>query len=117
MKPVIARRGIVSLKIKDAAELYSSYMPFLKRGGLFVPTAQRHALGDEVVLLVTLAEETERLSVVGTVVWISPPGAQGNRAAGIGIHFNESGDAEAARSRIENILAGTLSSERATYTM
>ncbi len=117
MKPTIARQGIVSLRIKDAAALYSAYMPFLKRGGLFAPTAQRHALGDEVVILVTLAEETERMSVVGTVVWISPPGAQGNRPAGVGIHFNESGDAEAARSRIENILAGTLSSDRPTHTM
>ena len=55
--------------------------------------------------------------MVGKVVWISPVGAQGNRTAGIGIHFNESSDAEAARSRIENILAGTLASERATQTM
>ncbi len=65
-------------------------MPFLKHGGLFAPTAQRYSLGDEVVLLVNLADESERLSVVGKVVWISPVGAQGNRTAGIGIHFNES---------------------------
>ena len=117
MKPVTARQGIISLKLKDAAALYSAYMPFLKNGGLFAPTAQRHALGDEVVLLVPLAEEAERLSVVGTVVWISPPGAQGNRAAGVGIHFNASDDAEAARNRIEHILAGSLNSERPTHTM
>jgi type IV pilus assembly protein PilZ len=117
MKPVAARQGIISLKIKDAASLYNAYMPFLKHGGLFAPSEHVYALGDEVVLLVTLAEETERLSVVGKVVWISPAGAQGNRAAGIGIHFNESSDAEAARSRIENILAGTLNSERPTNTM
>jgi type IV pilus assembly protein PilZ len=117
MKPAGARQGIISLKIKDAASLFSAYMPFLKNGGLFAPTMQAYSLGDEVVLLVTLAEETERLSVVGKVVWISPPGAQGNRVAGIGVHFNESSDAEAARSRIENILAGTLTSERVTNTM
>jgi len=110
MKPVAApRQGIISLKMKDAPSLYN--------GGLFAPTAQYYALGDEVVLLVTLAEETERLSVVGKVVWISPLGAQGNRVAGIGVHFNESSDSEAARSRIENVLAGTLSSDRATNTM
>jgi type IV pilus assembly protein PilZ len=62
-------------------------------------------------------DETERLSVVGKVAWISPLGAQGNRTAGIGVHFNESGDAEVARQRIENILAGALGSERATHTM
>jgi type IV pilus assembly protein PilZ len=92
-------------------------MPYLKNGGLFAPTAQRYALGDEVVLLITLMDETERLSVVGKVAWISPLGAQGNRTAGIGVHFNESGDAEAARQRIENILAGVLGSERPTHTM
>ena len=43
MKPAVARQGIVSLKIKDAAELYTAYMPFLKRGGLFAATAQRQA--------------------------------------------------------------------------
>jgi type IV pilus assembly protein PilZ len=117
MNPMAARQGIISLKIKDAASLYNAYMPFLKHGGLFAATAQSYSLGDEVVVLVTLAEETERLSVVGKVVWISPVGAQGNRTAGIGIHFNESSDAEAARSRIENILAGTLNSERPTQTM
>ena len=115
MKPVSARQGIISLKIKDAAALYSAYMPFLKHGGLFAATTQQYSLGDEVVLLVTLAQETERLSVVGKVAWISP--LQGNHVPGIGIHFNESGDAEAARNRIENILAGTLSSERPTHTM
>jgi type IV pilus assembly protein PilZ len=33
------------------------------------------------------------------------------------VHFNESGDAEVARQRIENILAGVLASERPTHTM
>lgn len=117
MKPMTARQGIISLKIKDAASLYNAYMPFLKHGGLFAATSQSYALGDEVVLLVTLAEETERLSVVGKVVWISPVGAQGNRTAGIGIHFNDTPDAEVARQRIENMLAGVLNSERPTHTM
>jgi Tfp pilus assembly protein PilZ len=117
MNPVAARQGIISLKIKDVASLYNAYMPFLKNGGLFAPTAQRYALGDEVVLLITLAGETERLSVVGKVAWISPLGAQGNRTAGIGVHFNESGDSEAARQRIENLLVGVLGSERPTHTM
>ena len=60
MNPVAARQGIISLKIKDIASLYNAYMPFLKQGGLFAPTAQRYALGDEVVLLVSLIDETER---------------------------------------------------------
>ena len=112
-----ARQGIISLKIKDAAALFNAYMPFLKNGGLFAPTAQSYVLGDEVVLLISLLEEGERLSVAGKVAWITPVGAQGNRTAGIGVHFNESSDGEVARSRIESILAGMMGSERATQTM
>ena len=111
------RQGIMSLKIKDEAALYQAYMPFLKGGGIFAPTAQRYSLGDEVVLLLTLIDESERLSVAGKVVWITPIGAQGNLTAGIGVQFNETSDGEAARARIENILAGMLASERPTQTM
>ncbi|HEX7814167.1 PilZ domain-containing protein [Dyella sp.] len=114
---VTARQGIISLKIKDVPALYNAYMPFLKNGGLFAPTAQRYALGDEVVLLVNLTDEGERLSVAGKVVWVSPMGAQGNRTAGIGVQFSESPDGEAARTRLENLLAGMTASERPTHTM
>lgn len=117
MSVATARQGIISLKIKDPASLYNAYMPFLRNGGLFVATAQNYALGDEVVLLVSLAGEADRLSVVGKVAWISPVGAQGNRTAGVGIHFNESSDAEVARQRIESLLAGVMGSEKPTQTM
>jgi len=117
MNPVVARQGFISLKIKDTAALYSVYMPFFKNGGLFATTAQNYALGDEVVLLISLIDESDRLSVAGKVAWISPVGAQGNRAAGIGVHFNESSDGELARQRIENLLAGMTASERPTHTM
>jgi type IV pilus assembly protein PilZ len=117
MNPATARQGIISLKFKDTAALYGAYMPFLKQGGLFAPTAQSYALGDEVVLLVNLIDAGERLSVAGKVAWITPLGAQGNRTAGIGVQFNESPDGEAARSRIESLLAGIIGSERPTLTM
>lgn len=117
MNAAAPRQGILSLKIKDVNSLYISYMPFLKNGGLFAPTAQRYNLGDEVALLVTLIDESERLSVAGKVVWITPVGAQGNRTAGVGIQFNESPESEAARQRIEGLLAGSLNSERPTQTM
>jgi type IV pilus assembly protein PilZ len=112
-----ARQGILSLTIKDSAALYRAYMAFAKGGGLFVPTAKRYDLGDEVFLLITLLDESERLPVPGKVVWITPPGAQGNRTAGIGIQFNDTAEGEAARTKIESILAGMLGSDRPTQTM
>lgn len=109
------RNGILSLTIKDKAVLYSAYMPFLEHGGLFVPTNKPYRLGDEVFMLLSLMEESEKLPISGTVAWITPRGAQGNRAAGIGVQFSEAD--QVANSTIENYLAGALSSDRVTHTM
>lgn len=109
------RQGILSLTIKDKAVLYAAYMPFLQNGGLFVPTNKTYRLGDEVFMLLTLMDEPEKIPIAGRVVWITPPGAQGNRQAGIGVQFSEQ-DA-AANAKIENHLGGALNSERATHTL
>ena len=37
----------------------------------------------------TLMDEVERLPVAGKIIWITPVGAEGNRAAGIGVQFSE----------------------------
>ena len=109
------RNGILSLTIKDKAVLYSAYMPFLQHGGLFVPTNKGYNIGDEVFMLLTLMDGPEKIPIAGKVVWVTPRGAQGNRTAGIGVQFSEQ-DA-AANSKIENHLAGSLSSDRPTHTM
>ena len=112
-----ARQGILSLAVKDKAQLYNAYMPYLKNGGIFVPTAKRYFLGDEVFLLLTLPESNERLPVAGKVVWVTPPGAQGNRAAGIGVQFADSPEGETVKGKIETLLAGTLNADKPTQTM
>jgi type IV pilus assembly protein PilZ len=106
--------GILSLTIKDKAVLYAAYMPFLKGGGLFVPTNKAYNIGDEVFLLLSLMDEVEKIPVAGTVAWITPKGAQGNRAQGVGIQFT--GDA-VAKNKIEVYLAGALHSDRPTHTL
>jgi type IV pilus assembly protein PilZ len=112
-KPV--KHGILSLTIKDSAVLHAAFMPFLKNGGLFIPTVNSYELGNEVFMLLKLMDEGERIPVAGTVVWITPPLAQGNRATGIGIHFK---DAEGrVRKKIENMLAGQANLEKPTHTL
>jgi type IV pilus assembly protein PilZ len=110
------RQGILSLTIKDKSALYAAYMPFIKGGGLFIPTKKSYQIGDEVFMLLTLMDETEKLPVAGKIVWITPPGAQGNRAAGIGVQFSDQ-DEGVARTKIEGSLAGALDSDRPTHTM
>jgi len=111
-----ARQGILSLTIQDKNSLYAAYMPYLKNGGLFIPTTNQYALGDEVFILLSLMDDNEKIPVVGRVVWITPKGAQGNRSAGIGLQFSDK-DGGMARAKIETHLAGSLESERPTHTM
>ncbi len=111
----VDQQSVLALTIQDKSVLYGAYMSFLKNGGLFVPTARSYRLGDEVFLLLTLMDEPEKLPVAGRVVWITPVGAQGNRQAGIGIEFSH--EDATITAKIENHLAGSLTSERVTHTL
>jgi len=111
-----ARQGILSLAIKDKNALYAAYMPYIKNGGLFIPTNKLYKLGDEVFMLLTLMDESEKLPVAGKIIWITPKGAQGSRAAGIGVQFSEQ-DQGKTRNKIEGYLGGALQSDRPTHTM
>jgi len=112
----LQRPTVLSLTIKDKSALYAAYMPFVKGGGLFIPTNKEYRMGEEVFMLLTLLDEKEKIPVAGRVMWITPIGAQGNRAAGVGIQFSER-DSGAARGKIETLLGGALKSERPTHTM
>ena len=112
-----ARQGILSLAIKDKSALYNAYMPFVKGGGVFVPTTKRYFIADEVFLLVTLLEDKERRPVAGKLIWVTPTGAQGNRVAGIGVQFADTNEGEAVRGKIETLLAGILTSDKPTHSM
>ncbi|AHF03758.1 pilus biogenesis protein PilZ [Marichromatium purpuratum 984] len=110
------QQRILNFAIRDKSALYASYMPYIKNGGLFIPTTKRYQLDDEIFLLLQLMEETDRIPVAGRVVWITPPGAEGNRSVGVGVQFSDQ-DKGAARRKIEDYLAGMLNSERPTHTM
>ena len=109
------QQSVLTLTIQDKSVLYGAYMSLLRNGGLFVPTIRTYSLGEEVFLLLTLMDEPEKLPVAGRVVWITPKGAQGNRQAGVGIEFSDEDVAISAK--IENYLAGSLTSERVTHTL
>ena len=108
-----SRNGILSLTIKDKAVLYAAYMPFVRNGGLFIPTNKSYGLGDEVFMLLNLMDEPEKIPIAGKVVWVTPKGAQGNRAAGIGVQFID----DKPSKQIETYLAGSLDSDRPTHTL
>ncbi|HQS81515.1 MAG TPA: PilZ domain-containing protein [Thiobacillus sp.] len=111
------RPGVLSLSIKERSALFAAYMPFIKGGGLFIPTNKSYKMGEEVFMLLTLMEDPAKLPVSGKVVWLTPTGAHGGRTQGVGVQFafNESG--KAAQNKIEGLLGGSLKSVRPTHTM
>jgi type IV pilus assembly protein PilZ len=115
--PSTARPGVLSLNIREKAALYAAYMPFLKGGGIFIPTSRQYTLGEEVFMLLSLMDDPNRLAVQGKVVWLTPEGVQGNRTQGIGVQFTQDETGSAARATIEKILGETLASTRPTHTM
>jgi len=113
---IVTKPGLLTLTIKDKSALYSAYMPFVKNGGLFIPTNSSYKLGDEVFMLLSLMGEEEKIPVAGRVIWITPKGAQGKRTAGIGVQFSEQ-DQGNTQKRIETYLAGALGGDKPTHTL
>lgn len=111
------RPGVLSLHIKERSALYAAYMPFLKNGGVFIPTNREFELDDEVFLLLSLMEDPQKISLQARVVWITPAGANNNRAQGVGVEFADGEVALQARKKIEELLSGVLSSSRPTHTL
>jgi type IV pilus assembly protein PilZ len=110
------RPGLLTLTIKDKSALYMAYMPFVRNGGLFIPTNSSYRLGDDVFMLLNLMGEDEKLPVAGRVIWVTPKGAQGKRTAGIGVQFSDQ-DRGQTQKKIENYLAAAISGEKPTHTM
>ncbi|HEX4886040.1 MAG TPA: PilZ domain-containing protein [Casimicrobiaceae bacterium] len=113
----LARPGVLSLNIREKAALYAAYMPFLKGGGIFIPTSREYRLGEEVFMLLSLMDDPNRIAVQGKVVWITPQGVQGNRTQGIGVQFTQDETGAGARATIEKLLGETLASSRPTHTL
>lgn len=112
----VNKPGVLSLAIKEKSALYAAYMPYIKGGGLFIPTNKSYKIGEEVFMLLSLVDDPVKLKVVGKVVWTTP-NASTNRPQGIGVQFSEKDGGLEVRNKIESILGGALKSNRATHTM
>ena len=115
--PQLPRPSVLSLAIKEKAALYAAYMPFLKNGGMFVPTTKPYKIGDEIYLIIALMDDPNKYPIAGKVAWITPAGANNSKAQGIGVHFPADEAGQRAKARIEEILGAALRSARATHTL
>lgn len=113
----IARPSVLSLAIKEKAALYASYMPFLSNGGIFVPTNKVYKIADEIYLILSLMEDSTKYPIAGKVAWVTPAGANNNKAQGVGVHFPADESGKRVKTRIEEILGAAVSSSRGTHTL
>ena len=111
------RPSVLSLAIKERSALYTAYMPFLKNGGIFVPTARPYKMGDEIIILLELMDDPQKYPIAGHVAWITPSGANGSKTQGIGVHFPDDDSSTRVRLLIEKHLGSHLRSNRPTHTV
>ncbi len=112
-----ARPSVVQLAIKEKAALYAAYIPLFTEGGVFIPTARDYKLGDDIYVLLTLPEDTQRYPVAGKVAWVTPARAAGNRTQGVGVRFPADEKSRLLKIKIEEILGAHLASDRPTQTI
>lgn len=111
------RPGVFSLVIRSKAALYAAWMPLVRGGGLFVPSARDHRLGEEVLVLLSLLDDSARIPIQGHVAWVNPAHAAGNRPQGFGIQLPDNETCRDLRKKVEGLLAGALQSSRPTHTL
>lgn len=108
--------GIINCHIKDTAVLYASYLPFVKNGGIFVPSNQPKQLGEDVFVAVTLPGSSERMPLNGKVVWINHR-PSGNKPQGFAVQFGTDAVGLQMKNEVEKLLAGKIDSPQSTFTM
>jgi len=115
--PEVTRPGVFTLVIRSKAALYAAWIPLLKGGGIFLPSSRSHSLGEEVLVLLTLLDDPNKIPLQGTVAWINPAHSAGNRPQGIGVQLQDGDAGRELRKRVESLLAGALQSARPTHTI
>ncbi len=104
------------LNIANKNELLAAYMPFIKNGGLFIPTAQNFQLGEMINFTLNLWCLTQETAMTGKIIWLTPQHAQGGRPAGIGVQFMHE-NAKLIKDTIEKQLAGLLQTDQTTHSI
>ena len=113
----VQRPGVFTLVIRSKAALYAAWMPLLKGGGIFIPSNRAHSLGEEVLVLLSLLDDPNKIPLQGYVAWINPAHAAGNRPQGIGVQLQDNEVGKELRKKVEGLLAGALQSSRPTHTI
>ncbi|MEE9448135.1 MAG: PilZ domain-containing protein [Arenicellales bacterium] len=107
---------VIPLRFKNLDQVYKSFMPFFKNGGLFIPTSKAYVMGQEIFMIIQLPDSDEKIQTKGVVSWVTPADARGHNKQGVGVEFSD-GVGIALRHRIDGLLADKADSQQPTYTL
>ena len=110
------RGGIITCNIPDLETLYRSYLVFINNGGLFVPSARNHQIGEEVFVAFTLPGSSERYPLNGKIIWLNAKGTT-TKPSGFGIQFGNDINSQKLKNDVDRLLAGTSEYDKPTSTM
>lgn len=113
-----ASKLLQNVNILDKKELYRSYMPFIKTGGLYIPfnndiTSHKISLGQNIFIILTLLESSKKHPIPGKIVWIQRSGFY----KGFGFSFGDTTPAKILKEQIENIILDLSLKKEPTYTL
>lgn len=111
------RPSVIQLVFREKGALYAAYIPLFADGGLFVPTTRDYKLGEDIYLLLSLPDDSQRYPVAGKVGWITPANASGGRTQGVGVRFPTDEKTRLLKQRIEDLLGTSIQSSKPTQTI
>ena len=115
--PASAPARILQLRLESKPIIYASYMSFLEYGGVFIPSADKFHMGEEVLLVLELFDNPEKFFLRTRVVWINLSRTTNGQPQGVGLAFGDDETGIKCKNYIEDQLPGLLHTDRATYTM
>lgn len=77
----------VTIAIRTQNELQESFIPFLKKGGIIIPSEPTHEIGYFITLAVELLDYPRPFEVVGKIAWLTPEHTQIEKLRGTGVEF------------------------------
>ncbi|MDQ2995380.1 MAG: PilZ domain-containing protein [Pseudomonadota bacterium] len=75
------------IAIRSTDQLKNAYIPFLKKGGLIIPSDPNHEIGSKIPLKVELMDYPHPFNIIGKIVWLTPETIQLPKLNGTGVEF------------------------------
>lgn len=114
---MLIKPEVLHAEIRDKEALYASYMPFIKDGGIFLPTEVAYDLNDDVFVILKLPFDKAVFKFMSKVVWINPTSTNKNKPTGVGLRVDIKNGGAQFMSKIESIVGVMTNSARPTFTI